>query len=177
MPIQPDRLEQLAQQVKELSEALATEQSSHLPALRVKRVRTTIAQAYDKLRKVVEDLDPIKHPGYVFEPSNPNVAGRIIGITLIAQPRKPLAIIDRFYGSGVYALYYNGEFSAYRGISKKEHPIYIGKADPANPASKTAIEQGDRLWNRLNDHKKSIGKATSTLRIEDFEYRTLHVQS
>src|SRR5207253_8220832 len=177
MPRQPEKLEQLAEQLKTLSETLATEEASDLSAHRVKRIRQTIAEAYDKLRKVVEDLDPIKHPGFVFEPSNPNIAGRIIGITLIAQPRKPLTAIDKFYGSGVYALYYNGDFDSYRGISKKEHPIYVGKADPADPGSKTAMEQGDRLSNRLNDHRKNIGKATSTLRQEDFEYRALVVQT
>jgi hypothetical protein len=60
---------------------------------------------------------------------------------------------------------------------KREHPIYIGKADPADPASKTAFDQGDRLSNRLNDHRKNISKATDTLRIEDFEYRALVVQT
>src|SRR6266516_433472 len=124
-----ENLEVLAQHLKELSDALAAEPESDLSPSRLKRVRQIIAEAYDKLRKVVENLDPIKHPGFVFEPSNPNIAGRIIGITLIAQPRKPLTAIDKFYGSGVYALYYNGDFHSYRGISKKEHPIYVGKAD------------------------------------------------
>ena len=55
---------------------------------------------------------------------------------MIAQPRKPLANIDRFYGSGVYALYYNGDFAAYRKISKREQPIYVGKVDPADPSAK-----------------------------------------
>ena len=123
------------------------------------------------------DLDPIKHPGLIFDPSNPNVAGRIVAITMIAQDRKPLANIDRFYGSGVYALYYEGAFPAYRAISGREHPIYVGKADPADAGSKTAIEQGDKLCGRLNEHKKNIVKATTTLRLEDFEYRALVVQT
>src|SRR5438552_11827775 len=72
MPRQPEKLEQLAEQLKTLSETLATEEASDLSAHRVKRIRQTIAEAYDKLRKVVEDLDPIKHPGFVFEPSNPS---------------------------------------------------------------------------------------------------------
>jgi hypothetical protein len=172
-----ENLEVLAQHLKELSDALSAEPASDLSPSRLKRVRQIIAEAYDKLRKIVEQLDPIKHPGFVFEPSNPNIAGRIIGIVLIAQPRKPLAAVERFYGSGVYALYYTGEFNAYRAITKKEHPIYVGKADPADPASKTATEQGDRLANRLNDHRKNISKATSTLRVEDFEYRALVVQT
>lgn len=172
-----EKLEQLAAQLAELSAALAAEPASHLSASRVKRLRQMITETYDRLRKLVEDLDPIKHPGFVFEPSNPAIAGRIIGLALIAQPRKPLPTIERFYGSGVYALYYNGDFDAYRALTKKEHPIYVGKADPADPASKTAMEQGDRLANRLNDHRKNIAKATTTLRVEDFEYRALVVQT
>jgi hypothetical protein len=177
MPTPSAKLEQLAEQLKELSETLAKEEASQLPAPRAKRVRKTISEAYDKLRKVIESLDPVKHPGFVFEPSNPNVAGRIVGIAMIAQPRKPLAAIEKFYGSGVYALYYNGGFKAYKGISKKEHPIYVGKADPADPAAKTAIEQGERLAGRLSDHRKNIAKAETTLSIDDFEYRALVVQT
>jgi hypothetical protein len=177
MAAPPGKLEQLADQVKKLSETLANEQASQLPASRAKRVHKTIAEAYEKLRKVMEDLDPIKDPGFVFEPSNPNIAGRIVGITMIAQPRKSLASVEKFYGSGVYAIYYNGDFEAYRGISKKENPIYVGKADPGDPASKTAIAQGPRLSNRLNDHRKTINKASSTLWLEDFEYRALVVQT
>jgi hypothetical protein len=173
----PGKLEQLAVQLRDLSDTLAIEQASQLSPNRAKLVRKTIGQAYDKLRKVMEDLDPVKHPGFVFDPSNPNVAGRIVGITMIAQPRKPLANVERFYGSGVYAIYYNGNLAAYKPISKKEHPIYVGKADPATPESKTAMEQGDRLVNRLNEHRKNITKASTTLKLEDFEYRALVVQT
>jgi hypothetical protein len=173
----PGKLEQLAQQLKEISESLATEEPSQLAAPSAKRVRKTISEAYAKLRKVMDDLDPIKHPGFMFDPSNPNVVGRIVGITMIAQKRKPLANIERFYGAGVYALYYNGDFPAYARISRREHPIYVGKADPADAASKTAMEQGDRLARRLTDHWKNIAKAETTLRLEDFEYRALVVQT
>ncbi len=177
MAMPTGRLEQLAAQLKELSETLASEEATRLPPSRATRVRRTITEAYEKLRRLVQDLDPVKHPGFVFDPSNPNIVGRVVGIALIAQPRKPLAALERFYGSGVYAIYYNGDFPAYAGISRKEHPIYVGKADPADPASKTAIDQGDRLSNRLNDHRKNVAKAASTLRSEDFEYRALVVQT
>ena len=52
-----------------------------------------------------------------------------------------------------------------------------GKADPADPSSKTAFEQGDKLSGRLNEHRKNIAKAASTLRLDDFEYRALVVQT
>lgn len=53
----------------------------------------------------------------------------------------------------------------------------MGKADPADPASKTAAQQGDRLSSRLRDHKRTIAKAADTLRVEDFEYRALVVET
>jgi hypothetical protein len=178
MPKPPEKLEALAGELKKLSEVLADEKPSEaLSPNRVLRVRRTIAQASENLRKVMEELDPIKRPGFVFDPSNPNIVGRLIGITMVAQDRKPLAAIERFYGSGVYALYYKGGFPAYAQVSGKEHPVYVGKADPADPGAKTAIEQEDRLYGRLNDHRKSIEKAEGTLLVEDFEYRALVVQS
>jgi hypothetical protein len=178
MPRRPEKLEELADELKKLSDALAEEKPSEaLSPNRILRVRKTISDAYESLRQIAEGLDPIKRPGFVFDPGNPNIMGRLIGITMVAQDRKPLAAIERFYGSGVYALYYKGGFTPYAPISGKEHPVYAGKADPASANAKTAIEQGDRLFRRLNDHRKSIEEAENTLSVEDFEYRALVVQS
>ena len=177
MPKPPERLQELAAQIKKFSETLASEDASHLTPLGARRVRQTINEAYETIKKVMDDLDPVKTPGFVFDPSNPNIVGRLVGITMVAQPRKRLENIEPFYGSGVYAIYYNGDFQPYKTLSRKEHPIYVGKADPEDPAAKTAHDQGSRLANRLNDHYRSICKAESTLRIEDFEYRALVVQS
>jgi hypothetical protein len=177
MGTQPSRLELLADELKGLSERLSHEQAPGLSAGRLKRVRNAITEAYVDIKKVIDDLDPIKHPGFVFDPANPNIVGRFVGITMVAQPRKTLANVERFYGSGVYALYYNGDFPAYQPVSRKEHPIYVGKADPVDQSSKTAVEQGDRLSARLNEHRRTIGKATTTLSVRDFEYRALAVQT
>jgi Eco29kI-like restriction endonuclease len=177
MPAQPSRLEELAAELKALSEQLTKEKTPELSAHRLRRVRSAITDAYFGIKKLIDDLDPVKHPGFVFDPSNPNIVGRFVGITLVAQPRKPLINVERFYGSGVYALYYKGDFPAYQQITRKEHPIYVGKADPIDQSSKTAIEQGDRLSARLTEHRRTISKATTTLSIEDFEYRALVVQT
>jgi hypothetical protein len=173
----PENLEQLAQQLKKLSNSLSSEEASQLPAAQARRVHKTITEAYENLRKVMADLDPVKQPGFVFDPSNPNIVGRLVGITMVAQTRKPLGAVNRFYGSGIYAIYYKGKFPAYAAISGKEHPIYVGKADPANAGAKTAFEQGERLCSRLNEHRKNIAKAESTLSLDDFEYRALVVQT
>jgi hypothetical protein len=174
--VTPENLEQVAAELKKLSERLLQEPPPVLPAARATKIRAAITETYTKLRKVVEDLDPVKPPEFVFDPSNPNVVGRFIGVAMIAQTRKPLAAVQRFYGSGIYAIYYKGDFPAYKGISNREHPIYVGKADPVVPSAKTPVEQGDRLSNRLSDHRRNIGKAES-LRLDDFDYRALVVQS
>src|SRR5579863_9731961 len=118
MALTPPKLEQLTAQLSKLSESISAEKASGLSASRVKRVRKTITEAFERLRHLLADLDPIKHPGFVFDPSNPNVAGRIVAITMIAQPRKPLESVEKFYGSGVYAIYYRGNFPVYKKISK-----------------------------------------------------------
>lgn len=138
-----------------------------------KEIRTVI----DELGKFLNDLDPIRQPSAVFDPSNPKVVGRFVSLALVAQPRHPLGEIARFYGSGVYAIYYNGPFKLYAPISRTENPIYVGQAAPAVNNARTPMEQGDRLCRRLDDHRKNIGRAASTLDIKDFEFRSLVVQS
>jgi hypothetical protein len=130
-----------------------------------------------ELGDLVHKLDPIRQPRSVFDPSNPKVIGRFIALALVAQQRIPLKDVESFYGSGVYAIYYRGEFDLYSPISCTETPIYVGKAGPAERSARTPIEQADRLSRRLSDHKSNIAKAQSTLKITDFEYRALVVQS
>jgi len=175
----PQELDRVVSELKKLSKAISQEEPPRLSARKAKTVRDHITEAYETLRQLVDRLDPIKDIGVMFDPANPNVVGRIAGIAMVAQPRKSLISLleDRFYGSGVYAIYYSGEFPPYAGIAGREHPIYVGKADPANPAGKTAREQGDRLWHRLNDHRRNIGKAKGTLKLDDFQCRALVVQT
>jgi len=132
-----------------------------------------------ELTSFLVHLDPIRQPTSLFDPSNPKVVGRFIALALVAQQRQPLAEIKshRFYGSGVYAIYYTGRFPDYAPLSGTETPIYVGQAAPAINNARTASEQGDRLSRRLDDHRSNIARATSTLDIADFEYRALVVQS
>lgn len=136
-------------------------------------IREIMARMNDMLR----GLDPVRHPDFMFDPGNPAVVGRFIALAMIAQPRAALADVGRFYGSGVYAIYYNGDYPAYAPIRGMETPIYVGKADPQADTAKTPTEQGEKLAGRIKDHSRNIKKAASALRIEDFEYRALVVQS
>lgn len=127
-------------------------------------------------------LDPIKEPGASFDPTNPDTAGRLVALALIAQDRVPMDRIARTYGSGVYAIYYQGNHPAYAGVSGTETPISVGKADPKQADARTAREQGPQLYGRLADHRRmirTVGEyATANglpnpLHVEDFQCRRL----
>jgi hypothetical protein len=102
--------------------------------------------------------------------------GKLIADTLLVQKRRPLGSLPKFYGSGIYALYYRGSFDVYQPIVGTETPIYLGKADPAQQQATTPTAQGTRLWGRLKDHRRSIDAALN-LSLEDFECRFLVVKS
>lgn len=148
---------------------------SSIKGRQLKQLRLDIENAIERLQCLLTELDPTKQPPYVLDPSDPQVVGRLIADTLLAQERHPLAALPKFYGSGVYAIYYRGPFDAYAPIANADTPIYVGKADPADANAQTPTEQGIRLWNRLKDHRKSI--IATELAIDDFECRYLVVRS
>jgi hypothetical protein len=172
-----EKLKEFAEQLRDLTNEMVKEEAAQFSVRGALKVRKTITEAYEQLKTLMDNLDPYKDPGFVFDPSNPNIAGRVAGIALIVRPRKPLINVESFYGSGIYGIYYTGDFPPYKAISKKEHPIYVGKADPKSLQCNTAVEQGSQLTKRLKDHRRTIGKAKETLRLEDFEYRALVVQT
>jgi hypothetical protein len=106
---------------------------SELSSSKRRKLRLDLETALMKLELVQRNLDPITLPEFVFDPTAPRVVGRLVADTLLLQPRRLLsAMVDaRFYGAGVYAIYYRGDFDAYQPLSGKDHPLYVGKADPA----------------------------------------------
>jgi hypothetical protein len=82
----------------------------------------------------------------------------------------------RFIGSGVYGLYYVGDYELYAKIANLNRetcaqPIYVGKAVPPGwrTARATDSETPD-LYRRLREHARSIQQAAS-LQIDDFRCR------
>ncbi len=142
----------------------------------LKSLREKNEETIAGLQRVVLGLDPVKQPPHVLDPSDPEVIGRLIAETLLNQSREPLKSLSRFYGSGVYAIYYKGDFDAYSLISGSDVPLYVGKADPATPGAINPKDQGTRLWGRLQDHRKNIVFAEN-LDINDFDCRYLVVKS
>lgn len=120
-------------------------------------------------------------------PFNPldrrNLAASAAEALLESDP-EPLGALEPFIGSGVYAIYYVGDFPAYGAISaenadgKWAAPIYVGKAIPSG-GRKGGLDLDaparPYLKRRLDEHAESIRAAASTLRIEDFWARYLVV--
>jgi len=143
------------------------------------RLRKATARLLTALREFHIALDPIRHPLNVLDPSDPYTVGQLIADTLLVQPRISLGAVStrKFYGSGVYAIYYTGDFNAYRPAAGTETPLYVGKVDPQTPAAETVEDQGTKLYDRLrSDHARSIDVAEN-LDIKDFECRYLVVKS
>lgn len=173
LPPQSSPYSKLRDLISELSQAA----SAGLPNSKARAALLEVEHASKQLDLLAQELDPIKRPQNVFDPRDPRIIGLFIGIALVAQERRQLkSVVQRFYGSGVYALYYDGDFGAYAPISGTEHPIYAGKVDPQDPHATLPREQGDKLFARLNEHRKSISLAQN-LSIEQFTCRFLVVQS
>lgn len=159
--------------------------STNLPAHATRKLRNGLTKFAEKVDTARESTDTVKLPKASFDPGDPKTVGRMVALALLAQPRLPLASVPDAYGSGVYAIYYNGDHPFYEAISHTETPIYVGKADPETPEASTPREQGSKLTSRLKEHAKTIRAADAhahenhlpdglfPIRLKDFECRRL----
>lgn len=160
-----------------IAELVSTAEEVKLSPAARRKVDATLRRLIADLEAALGRLDPVTMPLAVFDPSNPKIIGRFTALALLAQERVPLSAVPAFYGSGVYAIYYRGDYPLYAPIRDTETPIYVGQAAPAERNARSARDQGERLAARLNEHRKNIAKAESSLSLGDFEARYLVVQS
>ena len=62
----------------------------------LKRLRGDIGTALERLLPLSRELDPIKRPPFVFDPTNPEIVGQLIGRTMMEQARHPLGTVAKF---------------------------------------------------------------------------------
>lgn len=123
-----------------------------------------------------------------FNPLHKKNLAASIGEALLERDPVPLGSIERFNGSGVYAIYYTGSHPAYQPLAEANRegrwlaPIYVGKAIPKGGRKGAeiveddgALPRGTELWSRLKEHAESIRAASTTLDINDFYCRFLVV--
>lgn len=120
------------------------------------------------------------------EPYNPLAKtnlGESVADALLRAAVRPLRDTVTLSGAGVYAIYYTGNFGAYKPVTDRnrgnqfEQPIYVGKAVPKG-ARKGGLTfdagKGTALRDRLRQHAASIDEADN-LDLDDFLYRALTV--
>ena len=108
--------------------------------------------------------------GETFDPLDKRNVGDSISRALLLEPLQSLPLTDRFYGPGIYALYYIGPLPIYARLAQREQrdwPIYVGKAE-SKESSRTP------LFSRINQHVGSIIQC-SNLSPDDFLCRYLLV--
>ena len=176
----PDNPPQILAEIIELANTLPINPAQYAEVSSQKRraIRAELENVMLRLNTVAQFLDLVRQPKHVFDPTSPKVIGEVVARTLLLQDKEALAAVvtQSFYGAGVYALYYRGSFDCYAPISGKDHPIYVGKADPAAMHAPTAEAQGTRLHTRLKDHHRSISNAEN-LNLANFDCRYLVVRS
>lgn len=114
-----------------------------------------------------------------YDPLNYENLARSVVQALFGRTQEPLPPTESLGGSGVYAIYYRGDFEPYQRIVKASHetPIYVGKAVPlgARKGGKFSLSlSGRELCHRLQEHAKSLDQARN-LRLADFACRYLVV--
>jgi hypothetical protein len=101
---------------------------------------------------------------------------------LCASPVHFLPPTLSFKDAGVYALYYQGDFTAYAKLAEKNshgfnQPIYVGKAVPRGWRTSRTNQSGENsLYSRLREHARSISQ-TKNLALENFACRFMILES
>jgi hypothetical protein len=118
-----------------------------------------------------------------YNPLDKKNLGGSVADAMLESPVHPLGDLEPFNGAGIYAIYYTGDFEAYKPLATKnrdnkfEAPIYVGKAVQAG-ARKGNFDQdadpGTVLYKRLKEHAESVS-SVENLRLEDFFCRFLVV--
>lgn len=118
-----------------------------------------------------------------YNPLDKKHLGESVADAMLARAVGPLPPAQAFMGAGIYAIYYAGNYPAYRTVAERNQkskfaaPIYVGKAIPAGGRKGgfgLDVVAGPVLYNRLAEHAESI-EQTKNLNLKDFFCRYLVV--
>jgi len=118
-----------------------------------------------------------------FNPLHKLHLGESIRDALVRQALHELPPAEKFPGVGIYALYYLGDFPAYRLLAERNRgadctaPIYVGEAVPEGARKGRIIsttKPSHKLYLRLQEHARTIEQAEN-LALQDFRVRYLIV--
>ncbi|WP_424212001.1 Eco29kI family restriction endonuclease [Streptomyces sp. BI20] len=117
--------------------------------------------------------------GYEPDFFDPLSTADLTNIVCHAFERQPLVdlyqSIERFEGSGLYAIYYRGSsLPLYAPLARLDIPVYVGQAVSKSATGRTAASRSP-LFKRLGDHRTSI--AGAGLPLAEFAFRALLMPS
>lgn len=113
----------------------------------------------------------------------PNL-GESLERAILSQPPTKMAELKDFYGAGIYAIYYDGDFPPYEPVAAKNRegvfgqPIYVGKAVPEGGRKGAKVKDSSetkKLVQRMRHHFKSV-EAAQNLDSDAFYARWLVVE-
>ena len=120
----------------------------------------------------------------VYNPLSMEHIGQSLARAIEAVEPVPMDNLPSMYGAGVYAIYYTGNFPAYRRMAAAnangawKHAIYVGKAIPPGARSGDALADASSniaLRTRLRQHVRSL-EAAQNLNLSDFHARWLVIE-
>lgn len=112
-----------------------------------------------------------------FDPLRLDILSENLRQALDARTPTAFPPSERFAGAGLYALYYTGPLPLYKGIKKKDTPIYVGKAEAGNSSyGDPPNDDGSKLYDRIVKHSVSVQEVAESggnLSVGHFEVRHL----
>lgn len=117
-----------------------------------------------------------------FNPLDKKNLGASVAEAMLEQKARPLGELKPFFGVGIYAIYYTGDFPEYAPLAERNRegqfraPIYVGKAVPKGARKGGGVGElrSRALFDRLKEHAESV-EAALNLNVEDFYCRFLVV--
>jgi len=141
------------------------------------RENTSVARSPRRTEARQSSLLP---PSAPYDPLDLRTLAESMMRVVLEQPIHTLTSLESFAGSGIYVLYYTGDFKAYKPIVDKnrdqwEGPIYVGEATRKGGRKGGVLAEGPpgkAIFDRLRNHEESI-RQVSNLDVEDFWCRYL----
>ncbi len=147
---------------------------------RVRAEQDLASAAYDLVQfdKLVQSPNDASAIAYRFDVLKEYVLGQHVIDALMARPVIPLDAVPEVEDTGVYAVYYTGDFPAYRPLAEANRdgkfamPIYIGSAPRMIPLddAATKLRAVFALSPLLREDARSIEQAEN-LKLDDFHCR------
>ena len=94
-PPKQNQVAVIVDQIKSEMEILRAKVAEETPSAQTrKRLESDVRQIVGELTGLLQDLDTVRQPRFVFDAGNPAVVGRFVALAMIAQQRTALRVLQ-----------------------------------------------------------------------------------